>query len=195
MASDPVDFTDDLPDPGWRERIAAVKRAAKSLFATRAEIFREELAGKGSLFGQAAAALTVALAFAALALVLLTALVAAVLSRLLGGPIAGVAAALFLYLVIAAGVAYFGVRRLSRVRPFEFPVTREELSKDLEAVREEGALHDEGPASPEALAAERASIRPGESDEEREEREERDEEMRTNENEVDLEDRFRAGSE
>jgi uncharacterized membrane protein YqjE len=197
MASDPLDFTDDLPDPGWRERVGAVKRAAKALFATRAEIFREELAGKGSLFGQAAAALTLALAFAALALVLLTALVAAVLSRILGGPIAGLAAALFLYLVVAGGAAYLGVKRLRRVRPFDFPVTREELSKDLDAVREEGALHDEGPASPEALAAERASIRPGESDEEREEREERNEEMRANENEseVDLEDRFRAGSE
>ncbi|HEV8608743.1 MAG TPA: phage holin family protein [Thermoanaerobaculia bacterium] len=189
MASDPVGFTEDLPDPGWRERIGAVKRAAKALLATRAEIFREELAGKGSLFGQAAAALTLALAFAALALVLLTALVAAVLARLLGGPIAGLAAALFLYLLIAAGAAFFGVKRLGRVRPFEFPVTRDELSKDLEAVRDDGALHDEGPASPEALAAERASIRPGENDEEREER---DEEMRANEN---LEERFRAGSE
>jgi hypothetical protein len=63
-------------------------------------------------------------------------------------------------------------------------VTRSEVRKDLDALREEGALHDEGPASSEALAAERASVRPGETDEEQEER-----------NEKDLEDRFRAGSE
>jgi uncharacterized membrane protein YqjE len=184
MASDPVDFPEDLPDPGWRERVGAVKRAAKALLATRVAIFREELAGKGSLFGQGAGALVLAVAFASLSLVLLTALVAAVLARLLGGPIAGLAAALFLYLVIAGGAALFGVKRLRRVRPFDFPVTRSEVRKDLDALREEGALHDEGPASSEALAAERASVRPGETDEEQEER-----------NEKDLEDRFRAGSE
>jgi uncharacterized membrane protein YqjE len=183
MASDPDDFTEDLPDPGWRERIAAVKRAAKALFATRVEIFREELAGKGSLFGQGAAGLILAFAFASLALVLLTALVAAVLARLLGGPIAGLAAALFLYLLIAAGAALFGVKKLRRVRPFDFPLTREEVRKDLDAVREKDEVHEET-ESPEAPAAERAGIRPGESDPEREEK-----------LEVDLEDRFRAGSE
>src|SRR5436309_5768381 len=183
MATDRVDFTEDLPDPGWRERIGSIKRAAKALLTTRAEIFREELAGKGSLFGQAAAGLSLALAFGALALVLLTALVAAVLARLLGGPIAGLAAALFLYLLIAGSAAVFGVKRLARVRPLDFPVTRKEISMDLDALHEEGALHDEGPASPEALAAERASVRPGESDEE------------TRTGEVNLEERFRAGSE
>lgn len=197
MSSDPEDFLDDLPDPGWRERLDAIKRAAKALLATRAEIFREELAGKAALFGQAAAGLTLALAFAALALVLLTALVAAVLARLLGGPIAGLAAALFLYLLIAGLAAFFGVKKMRRVRLSDFPVTREELSKDLEAMRSEGTVRDEGPASPEVLAAERASIRPGESDDEREEREEREEEMRPrpNESEADFEERFRAGSE
>ena len=184
MASDPIDFSEDLPDPGWRERVAAAKRAAKALFATRVAIFREELAGKGALFGQGAAALVLAIAFASLSLVLLTALVAAVLARLLGGPIAGLGAALFLYLVVAGGAAVFGAKKLRRLRPFDFPVTRSEVRKDLDALREEGALHDEGPASREALAAERASVRLGETEEEREEREE-----------ADIEDRFRAGSE
>jgi uncharacterized membrane protein YqjE len=190
MASDPVDFTEDLPDPGWKERFAAVKRSAAALLSTRKAIFREELAEKGLLFGQAAAGLVLGLAFATLALVLLTALVAAVLSRLLGGPIAGLAASMLLYLLIAAGAAAFGVKKLGRVRPFDFPVTRDELRKDLDAVREEGALHDEGPASREALAAERASLRPGESEAEREDRVEE-----TDANGIDLEERFRAGSE
>jgi uncharacterized membrane protein YqjE len=184
MASDPVEFAEDLPDPGWRERVSAVKRAAKALFATRVAILREELAGKGALFSQGAAGLVLALAFASLSLVLLTALVAAMLARLLGGPIAGLAAAFFLYLVIAAVAALFGVKKLRALRPLDFPVTRSELRKDLDALREEGTLRDEGPASPEALAAERASVRPGETEEEQEER-----------NETDLENRFRAGSE
>ena len=190
MASDPVDFTEDLPDPGWKERLAGVKRSANALLLTRAAIFREELAEKGSLFGQATAGLALGLAFASLALVLLTALVAAVLSRLLGGPIAGLAASLFLYLAIAAGAAAFGVKKLGRIRPFDFPVTRDELRKDFDAVREEGTSNDEGPASPEALAAERASLRRGENGAERDESD-----GETHAHEVDLEERFRAGSE
>jgi uncharacterized membrane protein YqjE len=189
MAADPNDFSGDLPDPGWKERLGAVRRAAKALLATRAEIFREELAQKGSLFGMAAAGFTLALAFGSLALLLATALVAAVFARLLGGPIAGIGAALLLYLAVAAGAAFFGVRKLSRVRPLDFPATRGELSRDLDAIRGESAARDEDPASPEAFAAERASVRPGGSADERED----DEEARASA--ADLEERFRAGAE
>ena len=38
-----ADVVEDAPDPGWKDRIDAVKRAARALLATRAEIFREEL--------------------------------------------------------------------------------------------------------------------------------------------------------
>jgi uncharacterized membrane protein YqjE len=200
MDNDPADFMEDLPDPGWKERLGAIQRAAKTLFATRVEIFREELAEKGSLFGVAAAGLTLALAFASLALLLATALLAAVFSKVFGGPIAGITAALVLYLAIAAVAAFFGVRKLRRVRPLDFPATRSELRKDLDAIREEAVVRDRGPASPEALAAERASIQPGESEDEREDAEEAREEARDNAEEArasvaDLEERFRAGSE
>lgn len=200
MDDDPADFMEDLPDPGWKERLGAIQRAAKALFATRAEIFREELAEKGSLFGMAAAGFTLALLFASLALLLATALVAAVFAQLFGGPIAGITAALVLYLAIAAAAGFFGVRKLTRVRPLDFPATRNELRKDLDAVREEAVLRDRGPASPEALAAERASSRPGESEDEREDAEEALEEAREDAeearaSEADLEERFRAGSE
>jgi hypothetical protein len=69
-------------------------------------------------------------------------------------------------------------------------VTREELRKDFDAVREQDTLNGEGPASPEALAAEGASFRRGEGGAERNERDEE-----THAYEVDLEERFRAGSE
>lgn len=194
MATDPSDFSEEVREPGWGERFDSVKRAAKALFSTRAEIFKEELAEKGSIFGSAAAGFFLALAFALLALVLATALVAAVLSRVFGGPIAGIGATLVLYLLIAGGAAFFGLSRMRRLRPFEFPATRDELKKDLDAIREEGTDRDSGSASPEVLAAERASIRPGEPREERqlEEPEEREEEAT---GEVNLEERFRAGSE
>jgi hypothetical protein len=195
MANDPDEFSEDLPEPGWSERLGSVRRAAKQLFATRTEIFREELAEKGLLAGMGLAGVGLALAFALLALGLATALVAAVLARLLGGPIAGISAALLLYVLIAGGLAFFGVRKLRGVRPFDFPATRDEVRKDLDAIREEGAPRDEGPASAAALAAERASIRPGESADEREEREEREERQEERLLGEDLEQRFRAGSE
>jgi uncharacterized membrane protein YqjE len=188
MPTDPGDFTEDLPDPGWKERLGAIRRAARALFATRVEIFREEIAEKGSLLGRGLAGLSLALAFAGLSLVLATALVAAILARLLGGPIAGLAATLFLYAVITGAAALFGIKKLRQVRPFVFPITRNELRKDLEAVREEGTLRDEEPASPEILAAERASLRPGDDGD-------RDQDEERNRSESDLEERFRAGSE
>jgi uncharacterized membrane protein YqjE len=168
---------EDLPEPGWKERIGAVRRAATALLATRAEIFREELSEKGSLLAKAAIGIAFAAVFGVLALLLLTALLTAVLSRLLGGPIAGISAALFLYLLAAALAAILGGRILSRVRPFAFPATRDEIRKDLDALK--------GPASDEALAAEKASVRPGEEEDE-------DEQVPSM---SELEERFRAGSE
>lgn len=180
---DPIEPLDAVPEPGWKDRLDSAMRAAKALFATRAAIFREELAEKGSLFRKAAVGLTIAALFGVLALLLLTALVAALFANLFGGPVAGITAALLLYLLIAGGAGFFGLKSLSRVRPFDFPVTRDEVRRDLDAVREEPPSPDEGPASPDALAAERASIRDEEYDEE--------DEMRT----ADLEERLRAGSE
>ena len=174
-----ADVLEDVSDPGWKDRIDAVKRAARALLATRAEIFREELAQKGSNLGKAAAGLSLAAVFAVLGLLLLTALVAAVLARLFGGPIAGLLAAFVLYMAVAAAAAFFGAKALGRVRLFDFPATRDEIRRDLEAVREEGSPRDEGPASAEALAAERASVAP------------EDQESPVS----DMEERFRAGSE
>jgi uncharacterized membrane protein YqjE len=195
---------EDRPEPGWKERIAAMRRAAAALLTTRAEIFREELSEKRSLFTKAAIGLALAAVFGVLAFLLLTALVAAIFSRLLGGPIAGITAALLLYVLIAAAAAILGGRTLSRVRPFAFPATEDEIRKDLDAVKEHAAVEDEaasdalgvcpsnlsgGPCGPpNPLAAERASIRPG--DEEGD-----DKDVLDHEEMSEIEDRFRAGSE
>jgi hypothetical protein len=174
---------EDLPEPGWKERIGAVRRAAAALATTRAEIFREELSQKGSLLARAAVGLAVAAVLGVLSFLLLTALLAAVLSRALGGPIAGISATLFLYLVAAALAAILGGRNLSRVQPFVFPATRDEIRKDLDAMKEKAAVEDEAATDTvggaEALAAERASVRPADRVSAMSE----------------MEERFRAGSE
>jgi len=174
---------EDRPEPGWKERIGAVRRATAALATTRAEIFREELSQKGSLLAKAAVGLALAAVFGVLSFLLLTALLAAVLSRVLGGPIAGISAALFLYLVVAALAAILGGRTLSRVRPFVFPATRDEIRKDLDAVKERAAVQDEAATDAiggaDALAAERASVHPGDRASAMSE----------------MEERFRAGSE
>jgi uncharacterized membrane protein YqjE len=180
------DPLDAAPEPGWRDRLTSTIRAARALLSTRAAIFREELAEKGSLFGKGAVGLSIAVVFGVLAVLLLTALVAAVFARLLGGPIAGISAALVLYLAVAGAAGYLGWRSLTRVRLFDFPLTRDEIRRDLDAVREESPSRDEGPASPDALAAERASVRPGEVGDE--------DEVEAMES-AGLEERFRAGSE
>ncbi len=195
MESDEA-LQEDLPQPGWKERAGSVRRAASALFATRAEIFREELSEKGSLFARAAIGFALAAAFGVLALLLLTALLAAVLSRLLGGPIAGIAATLVLYVVVTAVAAILGGKTMARVRPFVFPATRDELRKDFDAVKRTAELRDEGPAGVDALAAERASVQP---DEEEADRVDEDEDEQDRKRDVasltEIEDRFRAGSE
>lgn len=182
---------EDRPEPGWKERIGAVRRAAAALATTRAEIFHEELAEKGSLFAKAAIGLALAAVFGVLALLVLTALVAAVLSRLLGGPIAGITATLFLYLAVAAAAAILGGRTLSRVKPLVFPATRDEIRKDLDAVKENAAVRDEAATDAvggvDALAAERASVRP--------DRDEIDDDEGGVPSMSEMEERFRAGSE
>ncbi|HLN80038.1 MAG TPA: phage holin family protein [Thermoanaerobaculia bacterium] len=183
MATESDDFPADLPEPGWMERLAAIHRAIHAVLATRAEIFREELAEKGSLFGKGLAGIALAVAFAGLSLLVLTALVAALFAKLFGGPIAGITATLVLYLLITASAALFGTKKLSRVKPLDFPATRDELRKDLDALRKEPSESDEGAASSEALEAKKASVRAGEAG---------GGDRATAE---DIEDRFRAGSE
>jgi len=122
-------------EPGWRDRLWAIGSAAGRLIETRAAILQEELAEKGGLLGRGLVAFFIAALFGVIAGLLLTALLAAVLSRLLGGPILGILATFVLYLVIAGAAGWIGVKKMSKLRPFEFPATRREVDRDLETVR------------------------------------------------------------
>ncbi len=122
------------PSPGFSERLSSARAKAAALAATRAAIFREELAEKGVFAAQATAWFGVVVFFGSIAVLLATALIAAVLSKLLGSAIAGVAATLALYAAVIAVGAVLGWKALEKVRPFEFPATGAELAKDFEAL-------------------------------------------------------------
>lgn len=115
-------------------RIAGARAKAAKLAATRAAIFREELAEKGVYAVRAIAGIAVALFFVSLSLLVATALVAALFSKLFGSVILGVAATLILYLAITAAGAIVGVRALQKVEPTRFPATADAIRGDLSAL-------------------------------------------------------------
>lgn len=134
MADEAASTPDELP-PGWGERLEAIRKAVGSLLATRAAILREELAQKGSHLGRGIAGLVVAAAFAIVALLVFTAFLAAVLARLFGSAALGLLGVFLLYALIAGITGAVGWRAMRRVRPGDFPVTREELRKDWDALQ------------------------------------------------------------
>jgi hypothetical protein len=153
----------------WPQRVRAFFESLGSLLSTRAEIFKEELGATGMALGRAAIAFFLAAAFALLALLLLTAGLAALLSQLFGSPVAGILVTFVLFAGVAALAAYLGVRSLSRGN-FKFPVTAEEIRKDWKVFPRSATPEPSGPERDGVIAP--AS---GTSD--------------------DLEARFRAGSE
>jgi hypothetical protein len=130
----------------FSQRVAAAREKATALAATRAAMFREELADKGANAAKAVAGFAAAAFFGSLTLLLATALLAAFLSKLLGSAIAGVAATLVLYLAIAAAGAILGWRALQRVQPLDFPATGAALAGDFDALATAAAApeHDDG---------------------------------------------------
>ncbi len=131
----------------WSRRLHDFLEAGRTLLSTRAAILREELGAKGELLARGTIGLVLAAAFAGLALLLFTAWIAVLLSSLLGSPIWGILAAFVLYLVVAGAAGMFGVKALSRVKPFEFPVTSEELRRDWSALTSRGKPNPPPPAA------------------------------------------------
>ena len=115
-------------------RLAGARAKAAKLAATRAAIFREELAEKGVYAARGIAGFVIAFFFLSLALLVATALIAALLAKLFGSAILGVTATLVLYLAIAAAGALIGVRALQKVEPTSFPATEDAIRGDLSAL-------------------------------------------------------------
>jgi len=164
---------EDPAAPRLRDRVGVVFQAAGELFATRMEIFREEAADKGMYLARGIGSFVVAAALAFMTAFLTTALLVALFTLLFGRLWAGILATLVLFLAVAAAAAALGWKALSKVRPFEFPVTGGELAKDWEALQRAAVGGEESTGVSVPVPAE--SKRPGPVD--------------------DMEARFRAGSE
>jgi uncharacterized membrane protein YqjE len=171
MTSVPPELASPEEDqPSWRDRIAGLWGASQALLLTRLAIFREELSEKAVFAAKGIVAVAIAGVVGAGALLLLAALIAAAFAALFHNAVLGILAAFVLYGVLAAAAAVIGWKALTRVRPFDFRATREELARDLRAVRAATA-----PEPPEAAADARA--------------------VPTEEDVAGIEERFRAGAE
>jgi uncharacterized membrane protein YqjE len=159
-------------EPGWRDRLWTIGAAAGRLLSTRSAILQEELSEKGEHLRAGLLGVLVALLFGTIAGLLLTALVAAILAKLFDSVVLGILVTLVLDLAVAGGAGFLAVKRFGRLRPFEFPATRREIDRDLDAIREavgvgqreprEGEAGDGGrPAPPESAEEIEARLREG----------------------------------
>ena len=171
--SDAEGESDEAQRETWARRLDGFLESGRRLLSTRAAILREELGAKGALLVRGIIGLVAAAALAGMALLLLTAWIAVVLSSLLGSPVWGVLITFVLFAAVAAAAGVFGMKALSRVKPFDFPVTSEEVRKDWNALWSSAKPEPPVPAEtqPEAKLSPSQPLRD------------------------DLEERFRAGSE
>jgi hypothetical protein len=131
----------------WSRRLHGFLEAGRTLLSTRAAILREELGAKREFLARGLIGLVVAAAFSGLALLLLTAWIAVLLSSLLGSPVLGVLVAFVLYAAVAVTAGMLGVKALSRVKPFDFPVTSEETRKDWSTLKSSAKPEPPGPGA------------------------------------------------
>jgi uncharacterized membrane protein YqjE len=134
MASEGAELPGEEQAWGWREHLADISAAISRLLATRLAIFREEASVKAVFVAKGFAFVVVAAAMAVATLLSAAALIAAVFAKLFGSWILGILATVVIYGAGAGGAAWAGFKALTRVRPFEFPATAEELSRDREAI-------------------------------------------------------------
>jgi uncharacterized membrane protein YqjE len=144
---------EDLKPPSLRERLAAAWIAGRDLVATRREIFGEELSRQLALLARGAVGFGLALALGAIAILLLTALIASLFAMLFGSAWAGILATLVLYLIGIAGAGFYGWKSVEKVR-FDFPATRQGLAEDWAAVKGAVAPPAEGAGSLEEIDVE-----------------------------------------
>ena len=123
------------PGRGWGERLAGLTATAQTLVGTRLEIFEAEAQIKARFFGKGLAGAAIAAAFAFGATLLLAALLAAVLAQIFGNAALGILGAMVIYLAVAGGGGWWAWKNFSQVKPTEFPATRGELARDMDAIR------------------------------------------------------------
>lgn len=178
------DGVEEGPARRWGERLADLTATAQSLVSTRLAIFEVEAGVKARFFGKGLAGATIAAAFAFGATLLLAALLAAVLAQVFGNAALGILGAMVIYLAVAGVAGWWAWKSFSQVKPTEFPATRGELARDMEAIRAALARdHPEDGTSPDDVSPD-DDLSPDEEGGEESEGEIRD-----------LEARLRAGAE
>ena len=177
MSSEQDEIPDEESQRSWADRIAEVADTWSALAQTRLAIFREEMAVKRAQLVKGAVGVAIAIGLAAGSLLLFAAFVAALLAHLFGSVVWGILGALVVFVVGAVLGGWLGVQALSRVKPFVFPASQDELSKDWRTLRASWSLDGSPPGTGPVLPVE------GESKAGREAAVE------------DLEERFRAGAE
>ena len=153
------------PGRRWGERLADLTANAQSLVATRLAIFETEAQVKARFFGKGLAGAVIAGAFAFGATLLLAALLAAVLAQVFGNAALGILGAMVIYLAVAGGAGWWAWKAFSQVKPTEFPATRRELARDMDAVRAALAQDpdpEEGPGPDDVLPEDRPDDSEGE---------------------------------
>jgi hypothetical protein len=134
MSVERAELPGEDAERSWRERLAEVAAAFRTLVATRLAIFQEEASAKAVFAAKGLAGFVVAAALAVGSLLLAAALLAAVLIQLTKSLIWGILIAVVLYGVGAAVAAWLGWKAMSKVRPFEFPAMSAEIARDAAAI-------------------------------------------------------------
>jgi hypothetical protein len=134
MSTERAELPGEEEERGWRDRLGEVSAAGRALLGTRLAILKEELSVKAVLTAKGLAVVVVAAALAVGALLLAAALLAALLAKLTNSVVLGILGAVVLYAAGAAAAAWYGWKTLAKVRPFEFPASTEEISRDMRAI-------------------------------------------------------------
>lgn len=150
MSTEGAELPEEEGARSWAERAAGLAGSARSLLKTRLAIFGEEFSSKASLLGKGLGIVAVAAALGVGALLLLAALLAAILAQLFKSVPLGILGAMLIYAGGAALAGRAGWKALSGVKPKDFPVTKRELARDWEAIRESLATDAEPDDEPEA---------------------------------------------
>ena len=136
MSTEPAELPEEEDAQSWADRAAGLAGSASALLKTRLEILREELSSKALLFARGLGVVVVAAALGVGAVLLFAALLAAVLARLFGSVPLGILGAVLIYAAGAALALRAAWKALSSVKPGDFPVTKRELGRDWDAIRE-----------------------------------------------------------
>jgi hypothetical protein len=134
MSVERAELPGEDDERSWRERLGEAAAAARTLVATRLEIFQEEAAAKAVFAAKGLAGFVIAASLAFGAILLAAALIAAILAQVTHSYVIGILLAVVLFGAGAGVAAWLGWKSMSKVKPFEFPAVSAEIARDAAAI-------------------------------------------------------------